>query len=64
MRIEVDRDLCESNAVCVQWAPDVFHVDETGAMVLAKDRPSLAVLGEVKDAAKRCPRGAITLVDD
>lgn len=28
MRVEVDPDLCESNAVCVGLAPDVFELGD------------------------------------
>lgn len=28
MRVEVDPDLCESNAVCVGLAPDIFELGD------------------------------------
>ena len=28
MRVDVDRDLCESNAVCVGIAADIFELDD------------------------------------
>ena len=28
MRVEVDRDRCEGNAVCVGIAPDLFDLDD------------------------------------
>jgi ferredoxin len=64
MRIIVDRDLCEANAVCVTKAPEVFVVDEESRMVLLQERPQREVLGQVQQAVYRCPRGALSLVDD
>ena len=39
MKIIVDRDLCEANAVCVMKAPDVFLVNEESQMVVLQERP-------------------------
>jgi len=64
MRIVVDRDLCESNAVCVRTAPDMFRIDESNAMQLLVERPSADQLEKAKAAVRRCPRRALTLVDE
>jgi ferredoxin len=64
MRIVVDRDLCESNAVCVRTAPDMFRIDESNAMRLLVERPSADQLEKAKVAVRRCPRRALTLVDE
>jgi ferredoxin len=64
MRIVVDRDLCESNAVCVRTAPDMFRIDESNAMQLLVERPSGDQLEKAKAAVRRCPRRALTLVDE
>jgi ferredoxin len=64
MRIVVDRDLCESNAVCVRTAPDVFRIDESNAMQLLVERPSADQLEKARAAVRRCPRRALTLVDE
>ena len=40
MKVKVDRDLCESNAVCVGIAPDIFSLgDDDLAQVPAGDVP-------------------------
>ena len=36
MKIEVDRDLCEANAICQRVAPEVFKVDDTDAAARAR----------------------------
>ena len=37
MRVEVDRDRCEGNAVCVGIAPDLFELDDDDYVVVTKD---------------------------
>jgi ferredoxin len=64
MRIMVDADLCEANAVCMNEAPEVFLVDEEGRLRVLAEQPSPDLLKEVKRAVARCPRGALSLVDD
>ena len=64
MRIIVDHDLCESNAVCVDRAPDVFTVDEEGRMVVLHEEPGPHLASDVRQAVGRCPRGALSLVDE
>jgi ferredoxin len=64
MRILVDRDLCEANAICVRWAPDVFRMDDDNRMVIMNEHPGPELVEQLKKAVTRCPRGAISLVDD
>ena len=37
MRVEVDRDRCEGNAVCVGIAPDLFDLDDEDYAVIKAD---------------------------
>jgi ferredoxin len=64
MRIVVDRDLCESNGVCVRAAPDMFVIDDDDKLRLLVERPSPEQLDKARAAVRRCPRQALTLVDD
>lgn len=62
MRVTVDQDLCEGNAVCQHHAPEVFEVGEDDkARVLIE--PGEALRAKVELAVKRCPRHAIRLAD-
>ncbi len=64
MRVEVDRDLCESNAVCVGIAPDVFDLgDDDLARVLVDEVPH-GRADEVREAVGLCPKIALTLHED
>lgn len=64
VRIKVDRDLCESNAVCVKTAPDMFRIDENDTMQILVERPGNDQMEKARAAVRRCPRHALSLVDE
>jgi ferredoxin len=61
MRILVNRDLCEANAVCCGLAPEVFDLDEDERLVIKLPDPPAAQLERVELAVARCPRNALEL---
>ncbi len=64
MRVIVNYDLCEGNAVCMRVCPEVFEVgDDDRAHVLAA-RPDDRLRAKVETAVRRCPRQALSLVED
>ena len=64
MRVEVDRDLCESNAVCVGIAPEVFDLgDDDLARVLVDEVPP-GQESEVREAVSLCPKIALRMHGD
>jgi ferredoxin len=63
MKINVDFDLCEANAVCMKVAPEVFLVDENDELhIKVKDVPD-NLRAKVEEAVRRCPRQALSLVE-
>ena len=64
MKIKVDYDLCESNALCEALAPEVFEVDDNDDLQLKTDETTDANLENVQRAVAACPRAAISLVED
>lgn len=64
MRIEVDLDLCEANGVCESLAPKVFRVTDEDELEIAQDALNEGLRESVEMAIKRCPRGALTLIED
>ena len=64
MRVEVDRDLCESNAVCVGIAPDVFDLDDEDLAAVTADEVPPAREEDVRSAVQLCPKIALTLLED
>ena len=63
MKVEVDFDLCESNAVCVEVCPEVFSIDKDDYLVIATDAPLEPLREKLEKAAVACPRQAITIED-
>ncbi len=39
MKIVVDYDLCEANAVCMEQAPEVFKVDDEDNLHILQESP-------------------------
>ena len=64
MKISVDFDLCESNAICMDIAPTVFEVRDDDFLYVLNESPPEELWGKVREAADRCPKQAITLTDD
>lgn len=64
LRIVVDRDLCESNAVCVRTAPDMFVIDDDDRMRLLVERPAPEQIENARAAVRRCPRRALSLAEE
>ena len=61
MRVIVDYDLCESNAVCMGIAPEVFEVRDDDFLYLLQEEPPAELHDRVRQAAERCPKQAISL---
>ena len=64
IRIVVDYDLCEANAACQKTAPDMFQVDDKDKLHLLVSHPSEAQMDLANAAVRRCPRRALSLVDE
>lgn len=63
MRVVVDWDLCESNALCVRAAPEVFELQDDDTLLILRETPDESLLGKVGDAIRACPKRAISLQD-
>lgn len=64
MKIVVDRDLCEANAVCTRRAPEVFHVGDDDVLRVLVEEPGPELAEKVKLAIDKCPKGALSLVEE
>jgi ferredoxin len=63
-RIVVDYDLCESNAICMQVAPDIFEVRDDDFLYVLNETPADDRRDACVEAVRRCPKQAIKLVDE
>jgi ferredoxin len=63
MKVVVDFDLCESNALCMGVAPEVFEVREDDFLYILDENPSEELRPKLEEAVQACPRAAIKIVD-
>jgi ferredoxin len=61
MKIIVDYDRCEGNAVCVTVCPEVFEVGEDDRAHLLVQDPGEDLRAKIEAAVRRCPRQALAL---
>ena len=59
MRVEVDRDRCEGNAVCVGIAPDLFDLDDEDYAVMKADQMPADQEELAEQSIAECPRAAL-----
>jgi len=64
MRVVVDFDLCESNAVCMGIAPEIFEVRDDDFLYVLNETPPDSDRAKVEEAVRRCPKQAISIADD
>ena len=62
-KVVVDFDLCESNAICMQIAPEVFEVRDDDFLYILDETPGEDMRAKVEESAQRCPKQAIKLED-
>ncbi len=63
MRVVVDYDKCNSNAVCMGVAPEVFEVREDNFLYLLQEEPPASLRPKVEEAVRLCPTQAISIAD-
>jgi ferredoxin len=61
-RVVVDFDKCESNALCMAAAPEVFEVREDDFLYVLQEEPP-DDLRRLEEAVRVCPKQAISIVD-
>jgi ferredoxin len=63
-RVVVDFDRCESNALCMGAAPEVFEVRDDDFLYVLQERPPDELRDRCLEAARLCPKQAISIVDE
>ncbi|NMO04737.1 ferredoxin [Gordonia sp. TBRC 11910] len=61
MRIKADFDLCESNAICVGMAPDIFDLDDNDYLVILQEDIPADRVEELRQVVASCPKSALSL---
>ena len=62
-RVVVDFDKCESNALCMGVAPEVFEVRDDDFLYVLDETPPDELRERCNEAARICPKQAIEIVD-
>ena len=60
-KVVVDFDLCESNAICMGVAPEVFEVRDDDFLYVLQEEPPDELRPKVDEAVRRCPKQAISV---
>jgi ferredoxin len=63
VRVKVDYDVCESNAVCMGLVPEVFEVRDDDFLYVLDENPPESLRPRLEEAVRSCPKAAITLED-
>lgn len=63
MKVKADFDLCESNAICVGIAPDVFELDDDDYLVILTDEVTPDNEQRIRQAVASCPKAALSIED-
>jgi ferredoxin len=61
MKIIVDTDLCEANALCMGSCPEVFRVEEDDSLTILMREIPESLRPQVEEAVRQCPRQALRL---
>ena len=61
MRVVVNFDLCESNALCMAAAPEVFEVRDDDFLYVLNEEPGEELRAKVEAAVAVCPKQAISI---
>ncbi|MBW2236082.1 MAG: ferredoxin [Deltaproteobacteria bacterium] len=64
MKVVVDYDLCEANAVCMGIAPEIFRVEEDDTLTVLTESPPESERAKVEEAVRLCPKQAISISED
>ena len=63
MRVVVDLERCQSNAVCMDVAPDIFEVRDDNFLYILDERPPEELRPKLEEAVRRCPTQAISVAE-
>ena len=63
MRVVVDRDRCEGNAICVGIAPELFQLDDEEYAIVTADPIPVDQEAVAEQAIAECPRAALSRRD-
>jgi ferredoxin len=63
MRVVVDFEQCESNALCMGILPEVFEVRDDDFLYVLNENPPEELRDKLMEAVRSCPKNAISIED-
>ena len=64
MRVVVNMNQCESNALCMGVAPDIFQLDDDDYLTVLNETPGESDRDRVLEAVRMCPKQAISIEEE
>lgn len=64
MKVVVNFDVCESNAICMGIVPEVFEVRDDDLLYILDEHPPESLRSKVEEAVRSCPKQAISIEED
>jgi ferredoxin len=64
MRVVVDFERCESNAVCMGILPEVFEVRDDDFLYVLNEQPAGEYRPRLEQCVSSCPKQAISIVEE
>ncbi len=61
MRVKVDSEVCEANAVCAGLVPEVFEVDDEDNLHILVSEVQSELADRVGHAVHSCPKAALRI---
>jgi ferredoxin len=61
MHVNVDYDLCDSNAICMGIVPEVFEVRDDGFLYILNEDPGEELRARMQESVRACPTQAISI---
>lgn len=61
MKVIVDPDVCEANAICVGRCPEVFRLNEDDTLTILMPEVPEELRPVMEEAVARCPRQALRI---
>lgn len=64
MKVVIDYERCNVNAICATIAPEIFEVGEDDQLRVLQESPPAALRAQLEQAVQLCPTRAISIEED
>ncbi len=64
MRVDVNLSQCESNALGMGVAPDIYELDDDDNLTVLNETPDESARDRVLEAVRMCPKQAISIEEE